>query len=501
MTDISKSFPGVKALDKVSITVRSGTVHALMGENGAGKSTLMKCAFGLYHPDEGEIKIDGKSVTLENPRKAMDCGISMIHQELQPIRTQNVMENIWVGRYPYKKTGPIHWVDEKKMYDDTKALLDELHIHDIDPYTSMGELSVSHCQLLEIARSVSYGAKVIIMDEPTSSLTDAESELLFAIISKLTAAGTAIIYISHRIEEILRLADEVTILRDGELVGCWPASELDGNLIVNRMVGREMTTRFPPKNRKIGEEYLQIENFTSADPSSFKDVNFHVRRGEVLGVGGLVGAQRTELMETVFGLRPLASGTIKIGGKQVEIKNAYDAITNGIALLTEERRATGIFPLLDITENTVVAKEAKEPEYFHMKNGLLDSKKRNNETQDYVEKLSVKTPTLKTPIINLSGGNQQKVLLARWMLTSPDILILDEPTRGIDVGAKFEIYTLIEQLVEQGKCVIMISSEMPELLGMCDRIMVMCEGKLTGILDGETATEEQIMLLASSYNK
>ena len=499
MSHISKSFPGVKALDDVSLTVRAGTVHALMGENGAGKSTLMKCAFGLYHPDEGEIQIDGVPVTLQNPRAAMDKGVSMIHQELQPIRTQNVMENIWIGRYPYRKVGLIPWVDEKKMYADTKSLLDGLGIHDIDPRRTVGELSVSHCQLLEIARAVSYGAKVIIMDEPTSSLTEVETELLFKIIEQLTRQGVAIIYISHKIDEILRIADEVTIMRDGRLVGTWPASELNTDLIVSRMVGREMTSRFPPKDHRIGGEYLRVEQFTSANPKSFKDISFSVHRGEILGIGGLVGAQRTELMESVFGLRPLASGRLVINGREVKIENAHDAIANGIALLTEERRASGIIPMLDIVENTVVADETKEAKRFHTGMGLLNNRKRAEETQKYVDQLQIKTPDLKTAIRNLSGGNQQKVLLGRWMLTEPDILILDEPTRGIDVGAKYEIYSLMEEMVRQGKCVIMISSEMPELLGMSDRILVMCEGHLSGIIDGATATDEQVMLLASRY--
>ena len=499
MSHISKSFPGVKALDDVSLTVRAGTVHALMGENGAGKSTLMKCAFGLYHPDEGEISIDGESVKLQSARDAMDKGVSMIHQELQPIRTQNVMENIWIGRYPYRKIGPVPWVDEKKMYSDTKSLLEGLGINDIDPRRSVGELSVSHCQLLEIARAVSYGAKVIIMDEPTSSLTEVEAELLFKIIAQLTEQGVAIIYISHKMDEILRISDEVTIMRDGKLVGTWPASELNTDLIVARMVGREMTSRFPPKEHSIGDEYLRVEHFTSANPKSFKDISFSVRRGEILGIGGLVGAQRTELMESVFGLRPLASGKIAIDGKEVRIETPHDAIDHGIALLTEERRVTGIIPMLDIVENTVVADETKEPKRFRTGLGLLNSKKRAESAQKYVDQMQIKTPNLKTAIRNLSGGNQQKVLLGRWMLTEPDVLILDEPTRGIDVGAKYEIYSLMEDMVRQGKCVIMISSEMPELLGMSDRILVMCEGHLSGILDGATATDEQVMLLASRY--
>ncbi|MBC5582347.1 sugar ABC transporter ATP-binding protein [Anaerofilum sp. BX8] len=498
MTDISKSFPGVKALDKVSLTVRRGTVHALMGENGAGKSTLMKCAFGLYHPDEGEIRIEGETVRFQDARDAMDKGVSMIHQELHPIRTRNVMENIWVGRVPYKKIGPVHWVDEKKMYEDTRALFEDLEIH-IDPRQSMGELAAAHCQLVEIARAVSYGAKVIIMDEPTSSLTEGEVELLFRIIRKLTAQGVAIIYISHKMDEILQISNEVTIMRDGQLVGCWPAEELTQDLIVARMVGRKMDNRFPPRESHVGEPWLEVEHLTSANPHSFQDISFTLHKGEILGLGGLVGAQRTELMESIFGLRPVASGTVRIGGKPVKIKCPQDAIQLGMALLTEERRASGIIPMLSVQDNVVLANQTAHTRQYTGGRLFLSEKKRRDDAQQYIDSLSIKTPTQKTQIQNLSGGNQQKVLLGRWMLTEPEILILDEPTRGIDVGAKYEIYTLMTQMAAEGKCVIMISSEMPELMGMSDRIMVMCEGHLSGILDGKTATDEQIMMLASTY--
>lgn len=499
MKDVSKSFPGVKALDKVSLTVHKGTVHALMGENGAGKSTLMKCAFGLYHPDEGEIRIDGEAVTFKDARDAMDKGISMIHQELHPIRTRNVMENIWVGRIPYKKIGPVHWVDEKKMYDDTKALFDDLDIS-IDPKRSMGELAAAHCQLVEIARAVSYGAKVIIMDEPTSSLSETEVDILFRIIHKLTAQGVAVIYISHKMDEILQISDEVTIMRDGQLVGCWPASELTQQLIVSRMVGREMNNQFPPKvHTPRPDVMLDVKNLTSANPRSFKNVSFQLHKGEILGLGGLVGAQRTELMESIFGLRPIASGTITIGGKEAKITCPQDAIQCGVALLTEERRATGIIPMLSVEDNLVLANQTAHRKQYDDGKLLLNEKKRHDDTQKYIDSLSIKTPSQKTQIQNLSGGNQQKVLLGRWLLTNPDILILDEPTRGIDVGAKYEIYTLMTQMAAEGKSVIMISSEMPELMGMSDRIMVMCEGHLSGILDGATATDEQIMMLASTY--
>lgn len=497
MEHITKSFPGVKALDGVSLFVKAGTVHALMGENGAGKSTLMKCAFGIYHPDEGTIKLDGEQVVFKDTRNAMDHGVSMIHQELHPIRTRNVMENIWVGRVPYKKVAGVCWVDEKKMFEDTKALFDDLGIS-INPKEMVGNLSVSHCQLLEIARAVSYGAKVIIMDEPTSSLTDTEAEVLFRIIKKLTAQGVAIIYISHKIEEVLNISDEITVMRDGQLVGCWPTSEMNMDLIVNRMVGREMTNRFPERNHTVGEPYLQVEHLTASDPKSFKDVSFEVHKGEILGVGGLVGAQRTELMEAIFGLRGIASGKISIGGEEVHITCPQDAIKHKMALLTEERRATGIVPMLSVCENIVLANQTAHKEQYR-KGLFLNEAKRVSDAQKYKDSLEIKTPTLKTQIQFLSGGNQQKVLLGRWMLMEPDILILDEPTRGIDVGAKYEIYCLMEDMAKQGKCVIMISSEMPELMGMSDRIMVMCEGHLSGILDGQDATDEKIMYFASTY--
>lgn len=498
MENITKSFPGVKALDEVSLHIKEGTVHALMGENGAGKSTLMKCAFGLYHPDSGSIYVNGEKVNFMNARNAMDHGIAMIHQELHPVKTRNVMENIWIGRIPYRKAAGIRWVDEKKMYQDTQLLFQNLGI-EINPKQMVGELSVSHCQLLEIARAVSYNAKVIIMDEPTSSLTETETELLFQIIHKLIEKEVAIIYISHKIEEILQISNEVTIMRDGKLVGCWPVEELTTDTIVNKMVGREMTQRFPDKKHIPGKEHMVVSRLTSAEPNSFKDISFTLKKGEILGVGGLVGAQRTELMEAIFGLRPIAEGRITIDGKQVHIKCPQDAIRNGMALLTEERRATGIIPMLSVMENIVISNQTANHKNY--KSGLfLNEKKRKEDAQKYVDSLAIKTPSIKAQIVNLSGGNQQKVLLGRWLLMEPDILILDEPTRGIDVGAKYEIYCLMEEMAKQGKCIIMISSEMPELMGMADRILVMCEGHLSGILDQNEISDEKIMYLASTYN-
>jgi methyl-galactoside transport system ATP-binding protein len=499
--NVSKSFPGVKALNRVTLKIRPGTVHALMGENGAGKSTLMKCIFGLYTMDEGQIIIGGKEVHINHPRDVMDLGVSMIHQELHSIPPQNVMENIWVGRIPYRKRLGIQWVDKKSMYEATREIFKKFDLA-IDPKVKVSTLATSYCQLLEIARAVSFGAKVIIMDEPTSSLTEKESEILFRIISQLRSENVAVIYISHKIDEILRISDEVTIMRDGGIVGTWNADELTTDLIVNRMVGREMTNRFPPHNHIPGDVWMEVSNLSSADPHSFTDISFEVRRGEIFGIGGLVGSQRTELIESIFGLRPLSSGCIVIHGLPVRISCPKDAIQNGMALLTEERRAKGIFGVLSITDNIVMVRQNLKPGIYHGKTKIfLDRKKRDADAHRYTDTLRIKTPSLKTRILNLSGGNQQKTLVGRWLLTKPTILIMDEPTRGIDVGAKYEIYELMEELVREGKCVIMVSSEMPELIGMSDRIMVMCEGHLSGIVKRDEATEERIMSLASTYKK
>lgn len=494
MNNISKEFPGVKALNDVTLKVRAGSVHALMGENGAGKSTLMKCLFGIYKQDLGQILLNGEKIETNSSKDALDLGIAMIHQELHPVKYRNAMENMWLGRFPLKSYGPLKLVDEKKMYKDTEELFKSLDI-DVNPSTIVGNLSVSKVQQMEIAKAISYNAKVIIMDEPTSSLTENEVEHLFKIIRDLRKKGVAIIYISHKMEEILKISDEVTIMRDGNKIGTWNASELTTDMIISKMVGRDLTNRFPERNNKPYEVVLKVEGLTSPFPKSFKNVSFEVRKGEILGIGGLVGAQRTELLEAFFGLRTIESGKIFINGKEVKIKSPIDAKRHKIALLTEERRATGIFPILSVLENTVIA----NMDNYINKFGLLDDKRRREDTKNGINKLRTKTPSLKTLIKDLSGGNQQKVLLARWLLTAPDILILDEPTRGIDVGAKYEIYTIITELAKQGKSIIMISSEMPELLGMSDRIMVMCEGRLSGIIDGKSATEEDVMRLASRY--
>jgi len=494
MNHISKSFPGVKALDDVGLKIKPGTVHALMGENGAGKSTLMKCLFGIYIPDSGEILLDGKPVKFTSARQALDSGISMIHQELLPVPFRPVMENLWLGRLPVRRVGPLRFVDSKRMLDDSKTLFSSLGM-DIDPKAWVRNLSVSKVQSLEIAKAVSHKARVIIMDEPTSSLTENEVEQLFTIIRDLKDKGVAIIYISHKMEEILEISDEVSIMRDGRSVGTFQATELTVNTIISKMVGRDLTNRFPPRSNKPGEVILRVRNLCSAESKSFKDVSFELHKGEILGIGGLVGAKRTELVESIFGLRPLESGEIELKGKSVVITSPQSAIARGMALLTEERRVTGIVPMLSVLDNTILANLHR----YVGKAGFINEKKAGTDVDKSIEQLRVKTPSPKTRIKDLSGGNQQKVLFARWLLTEPDILILDEPTRGIDVGAKYEIYTIIADLAARGKSILMISSEMPELLGMSDRIMVMCEGRLTGILDEKSADQETIMRLATQF--
>jgi methyl-galactoside transport system ATP-binding protein len=492
MRGISKSFPGVKALDGVSFRARPGSVHALMGENGAGKSTLMKCLFGIYLQDDGDILLDGQKVSIDNSRRALNLGIAMIHQELYPIPHRNVMDNIWLGRYP--KKGIV--VDEAEMKRATLALMDDLELI-IDPNALVGSLSISTVQSIEIAKAISYSAKIIIMDEPTSSLTENEVSHLFKLIRRLRDRGTTIIYISHKINEILEIADEVTIMRDGRNVGAWRAEELTTDMIISRMVGRDLKNRFPPRSNVPGNPILTVDGLSSPNPRSFRDVSFSLRRGEILGVGGLVGAQRTELLEALFGLRAVKSGKIILNGAQVAINSARQAMKLGMALLTEERRKTGIIPMLSVLDNTVLAnisRYAKKPLFN------LDEARCVTDASKNIDMLRIKTPSFRTLIENLSGGNQQKVLFARWLLTEPEILILDEPTRGIDVGAKYEIYTIIADLAGRGKSIIMISSEMEELLGMSDRVMVMCEGRMTGILEGGGATQVEIMRLATQFN-
>ena len=491
MVGISKSFPGVKALDNVSLNVHSGTVHALMGENGAGKSTLMKCLFGIYSKDSGHIYLEGKEIDFKSSREALDNGVAMVHQELNQALKRSVMDNIWLGRYPTVMGGLA--VNEKKMYEDTMAVFEELGIN-VDPRRIMSTMPVSQRQMVEIAKAVSYNSKIIVFDEPTSSLTEEEVEHLFKIINMLRDRGVGIIYISHKMAEIKRISDYITIMRDGQWIATERAADLEMNDIIRLMVGRELTNQFPPKTNVPGDVYLKVDGLTGMY-NQLRDVSFYARRGEILGLAGLDSSGRTETLESIFGIRTRKEGIISLNDQPCFNRSAGESIKNGFALLTEERRATGIFGVLDIRANTVISSLKR-----HLRFGLyLSGKTQREDTQYYIDAMHTKTPSQETKIRSLSGGNQQKVIIGRWLLTEPEVLLLDEPTRGIDVGAKYEIYQLILDLANKGKTVIMVSSEMPELLGVCDRIVVMSGGRVAGEVDARNTTQEEIMTLAAKY--
>lgn len=482
MKDIVKSFPGVKALCGVQLKVRPGTVHTLMGENGAGKSTMMKCLTGLYHADSGTIVYDGREVNYKNALQSLEDGISMVPQEMSPVLERSVMENLWLGREP-RRHGLI---DHKKMFEDSLKIFEDLDM-DIDPKVRMKDVSVAKMQMVEIAKAVSRNAKIVIMDEPTSALTVAETEDLFRIIAQLKKENVAVIYISHKMDEIFQISDEISIYRDSHFIYSDLAKNLDTQSVISHMVGREVNNMFPKTDCEIGETVLEVKHLNSG--KAVQDVSFDLHRGEILGFAGLVGAGRTETMEAVFGLRKKTSGTIVKGGKEIDIRSTEDAIRNGIGMLTEDRRGNGIFGLLNIIDNTTVVN-------WKAYGFPMNRQKMTADTKDYIKKINVKTPSEKTKIQDLSGGNQQKVLLSRWLLMNPDILIIDEPTKGIDVGAKAEIHELISAAVRGGKAVILISSEMQEVISVSDRIVVMHEGKVTGIVDRKEFSQEMIMQLA-----
>ncbi|MDR0389406.1 MAG: sugar ABC transporter ATP-binding protein [Spirochaetaceae bacterium] len=488
MRNIVKTFPGVQALRGVELKVRPGEIHALMGENGAGKSTLMKCIAGIHRPTSGEIFFDGQVRGPYNTSEAFTMGISMIHQELTPILHRPIAENIWLGREPLNKFGLI---DHKKMYEMTREVLKIIELEE-DPSSLMASLTVAKMQMVEIAKAVSFDSQLIIMDEPTSALTDKEVKQLFDIMRKLKSQGKSIIFISHKLDEIYEIADRITVYRDGMYIGAENTADLKVDKLINMMVGRDVNELFPKVPCPIGEVRLEVKNLSNR--KYFHDVSFAVRRGEIFGIAGLVGAGRTEVVETIFGMRPHTSGEIFIDGKKVEIKSPRDAIRYGMAWLTEDRRGSGIFPMLSVQLNIVIATIPR----FLNKIGLIRDSKLNASCEEYVRKIQVKTPSLAQHAQNLSGGNQQKVLVARWLMTNPDILFLDEPTRGIDVGTKSEIHRLITNLAGEGKSIVMISSELPEVMGMSDRIMVMHQGKVTGIVDNTSGlTQEELMAYAT----
>ena len=490
MENISKEFPGVKALDDVQLKLKPGTVHALMGENGAGKSTLMKCLFGIYEKNSGKILLDGVEVNFKSTKEALENGVSMVHQELNQVLQRNVLDNIWLGRYPMKG----FFVDEKKMYNDTINIFKDLDIK-VDPKKKVADLPIAERQMIEIAKAVSYKSKVIVMDEPTSSLTEKEVEHLFRIIKKLKESGVGIIYISHKMEEIKMISDEITILRDGKWISTNDVSKISTEQIISMMVGRDLTERFPKKDNKAKEMILEVKNLTALNQPSIQDVSFELYKGEILGIAGLVGSKRTEIVETIFGMRPKEHGEIILNGKTVKNRNPEEAIKNGFALVTEERRSTGIFSMLDVAFNSVISNLDRYKNKFR----LLKNKDIERDTKWIVDSMRVKTPSYSTKIGSLSGGNQQKVIIGRWLLTEPEVLMLDEPTRGIDVLAKYEIYQLMIDLAKKDKGIIMISSEMPELLGVTDRILVMSNGRVAGIVKTSETNQEEIMELSAKY--
>ncbi|MBP5125517.1 sugar ABC transporter ATP-binding protein [Pseudomonas protegens] len=487
--NVSKGFPGVVALANVQLRVRPGTVLALMGENGAGKSTLMKIIAGIYQPDSGELRLKGRPVTFATPLAALQAGIAMIHQELNLMPHMSIAENIWIGREQQNRLGLI---DHREMHRCTAALLERLRI-DLDPEEQVGNLSIAERQMVEIAKAVSYDSDVLIMDEPTSAITDKEVAHLFSIIADLKAQGKGIVYITHKMNEVFAIADEVAVFRDGAYIGLQRADSLDGDSLISMMVGRELSQLFPQREKPIGELLLKVRDLRL--DGVFAGVSFDLHAGEILGIAGLMGSGRTNVAETLFGITPSDGGEIVLDGQPLRIGDPHRAIEKGLALLTEDRKLSGLFPCLSVLENMEVA---VLPHYAG--GGFVQQKALRALCEDMCRKLRVKTPSLEQCIDTLSGGNQQKALLARWLMTQPRILILDEPTRGIDVGAKAEIYRLIASLAGEGMAVIMISSELPEVLGMSDRVMVMHEGQLMGTLDRNEATQERVMQLASGLN-
>ena len=486
MQNIRKTFPGVVALDNVNLDVRSGTVHSLMGENGAGKSTLMKCLIGMYTPDEGTVELAGDIVRFKDTKDGLEHGISMIHQELSPVPEMMVAENIWLGREPRGRLGLL---SPAAMLRKTRELFDEWKI-DIDPRARMKDLTVSKQQMVEIAKAISYDAKIIIMDEPTSAIPEREVAHLHGMIKRLTDFGVAIIYITHKMDEVFRISDDITVFRDGKHIGSYPAKELDRDKLIKLMVGRELTDLFPKEEAEIGEVVLSVKGLNRG--AVVKDVSFDLRRGEILGLAGLMGAGRTEVLETIFGIEKADSGEVVLNGKTLRIKQPSDAIRAGMALLTEDRKLNGIMGVLSVRDNITAA---ALPRYSP--HGVLHIGEMRKDSEDQREKLRIKTPSLNQLIKNLSGGNQQKALISRWLLTVPDVLMIDEPTRGIDVGAKSEIHRLMSMLAQQGKAIIMVSSELPEVLGMSDRILVMHEGRISGELSREEANQESVIHLAT----
>ena len=489
MNGVVKKFPGVLALDKVNFDLKEGEVHILLGENGAGKSTLMKILSGSYHADEGEIRISGNPVRFNLPIDALRGGVAMIYQELNPVPHMTIAENIFLGKEI--KLTPLGLVDKRKMHRVTKEYLSQFGLNHLNPGQKMLELSIAEIQMVEIIKAYSYKTKILIMDEPTSALADHEVEKLFSIMDMLKQQKVGIVYISHKLDEIFKCGDRITILRDGKYVGTSKISEIDRNGVIRQMIGRELTDQYPKKDNVAGEPIMEVENLTEGEDRC-RNISFNLHSGEILGISGLMGSGRTELVETIFGIRKRKTGTIKIKGETLNIKKTSKAIKAGIALVTEDRKGTGLNLKNSVRENITICTLSQISTF-----GVLNKKKEEAVVDKQIETLGIKTP-FRNQIINyLSGGNQQKVVVSKWLLASPDVFILDEPTRGIDVGAKSEIYNIIVDLAKQGKGIIIVSSELPEILGLCDRTLVLHEGDLAGILPRSEFCQEAIMKLAT----
>lgn len=483
--NIEKSFPGVKALDRINFSVKRGTVHALCGENGAGKSTLMKIINGLYKPDAGEILINGRVVEIHSAMQARMLGISMINQELNFVPEMTVAENFVIGNWPTAKGGRVNW---RYIRQRAKQLLEEADL----PYAldvKLKELSISDIQLLEIAKATAYNADIIIMDEPTSAISDKEIAVLFGKIDELRRQGTSIIFISHKLDEVFEIADEITVMRDGQIVETGPIEKFDKSTVIALMVGRELSQNYPKEEVPLGKELLRVEGLTSS--GAFDSISLSVRAGEIVGLAGLVGAGRTEVLRALFGLNPYQAGEIWIDGRSLRVRSPEDSIAHGLIMLSEDRRRYGIIPVRSVKENVTIT---RLEEFIY--GGRWRRLKEIERVEELCTRMNVKTPSINTDISALSGGNQQKVVLAKWMIQDPKVLLLDEPTRGIDVGAKYEIHKLMITLAKEGKGILMVSSELPELVGMCDRIYVMAEGKIRGELRRDQFSQEAIMHLA-----
>lgn len=489
LKNLSKSFAKNKVLNGINLTVKKGSVLGLMGENGAGKSTMMKCIFGIYARDEGQIFLDGKPIDFSSPKEALENGVAMVHQELNQCLDRSVKDNLFLGRYPLK----FGMIDEKRMFRESSKLFSSLNMS-VNPNTIMRKMSVSQRQMVEIAKAVSYNAKIIVLDEPTSSLTEPEINKLFSIVRDLKAKGVSFVYISHKMDEIFQICDEIAVLRDGNMVYQKPSEESGMEELISAMVGRSLDKRFPDVDNTPGEDYLEIKNLSTKYEPHLEDISFTVKKGEIFGLYGLVGAGRSELLESIFGMRTISTGEIILNGKKLRFNSPKDAMNYNFALVTEERKLNGMFAKSTIEFNTCIANLEQYKTF-----GILSNQKMRDAANKEIKKMHTKCVSADELISALSGGNQQKVIIGKWIEREPDIFLLDEPTRGIDVGAKYEIYQLIINMAKAGKTVIVVSSEMPEILGITNRIAVMSNHRLAGIVNTKDTDQESLLRLSDKY--